>query len=114
MEKVSFLTIVLSIKALLFYVKINNKESCSYGPSKDIRSVKRFLKAGPRKHLYFNPSQVKVAIVTCGGLCPGLNNVIRELVNCLALTYGVKDIYGIKYGYKGNLKRKGFYSYEWI
>jgi 6-phosphofructokinase 1 len=36
-----------------------------------------FEKAGPHKHLYFDPAKTKVAIVTCGGLCPGLNNVIR-------------------------------------
>lgn len=57
--------------------------STSYGPGKDIKSVKRWLKAGPRKHIFFNPKEVKAAIVTCGGLCPGLNNVIREIVLCL-------------------------------
>src|ERR1700749_442220 len=38
-----------------------------------------FERAGPREHLYFEPARTKVAIVTCGGLCPGLNNVIRSL-----------------------------------
>lgn len=46
--------------------------------------------------------------MTCGGLCPGLNVVIRELVLCLHYNYRVKCIYGIQYGYKG------FYSFDWV
>ena len=61
----------------------------------------KLLRAGPRKEIYFNPDETKAAIVTCGGLCPGLNVVIREIVMCLYYNYGVKDIYGIKWGYRG-------------
>jgi 6-phosphofructokinase 1 len=61
----------------------------------------KFLKGGPRKDIYFNPDEVKAAIVTCGGLCPGLNTVIREVVMSLWYNYEVKEIYGIKWGYKG-------------
>ncbi|KAL3684843.1 hypothetical protein R1sor_002865 [Riccia sorocarpa] len=57
-------------------------------------------RAGPRAQIYFNPVQVKAAIVTCGGLCPGLNDVIRQVVLTLDL-YGVKEILGIQYGFKG-------------
>jgi 6-phosphofructokinase 1 len=60
-----------------------------------------FEKAGPRKHLYFEAANTKVAIVTCGGLCPGLNNVIRSLVNQLYYRYNVSKIIGIQYGYEG-------------
>jgi 6-phosphofructokinase 1 len=60
-----------------------------------------FELAGPRMHIFFDPASVKAAIVTCGGLCPGLNNVIRSLVFVLSYQYGVKDILGIKYGYWG-------------
>jgi 6-phosphofructokinase 1 len=60
-----------------------------------------YKRAGPVKNLYFSPSNVKAAIVTCGGLCPGLNNVIRELVNTLSFSYGVKEIYGIRHGFWG-------------
>jgi len=60
-----------------------------------------FEKAGPHKHLYFDASKTKVAIVTCGGLCPGLNNVIRSLVNELYYRYQVTRIVGIQYGYEG-------------
>ena len=59
--------------------------------------------AGPRKLIYFNPSHVKAAICTCGGICPGLNNVIRAVVRCLYYRYGVKRIVGIRYGYRGLL-----------
>jgi 6-phosphofructokinase 1 len=60
-----------------------------------------FEKAGPRENLYFEPAKTKVGIVTCGGLCPGLNNVIRSLVNELYYRYGISRILGIKYGYEG-------------
>lgn len=60
-----------------------------------------FEKAGPKEMLYFEPAKTKVAIVTCGGLCPGLNNVIRGIVNQLYNRYNVTNILGIKYGYEG-------------
>jgi len=59
-----------------------------------------FEKAGPRKHIYFDPAQTTAAIVTCGGLCPGLNNVIRSAYRQFR-QYGVKKIYGMRYGYQG-------------
>jgi 6-phosphofructokinase 1 len=64
-----------------------------------------FEKAGPREYLYFEPAKTKVAIVTCGGLCPGLNNVIRSLVNQLSYRYGVNRIIGIQYGYEGFISK---------
>ncbi|MDD4969330.1 MAG: ATP-dependent 6-phosphofructokinase [Paludibacter sp.] len=60
-----------------------------------------FEKAGPHKHLYFDPQNTKVAIVTCGGLCPGINNVIRSLVNHLHYRYNVNNVLGIQYGFEG-------------
>ncbi|MGM0453719.1 MAG: ATP-dependent 6-phosphofructokinase [Thermodesulfobacteriota bacterium] len=60
-----------------------------------------FELAGPRKKLYFDPSKLKCALVTCGGLCPGLNNIIRSIVLELYYSYGVKHIYGIRYGLQG-------------
>lgn len=60
-----------------------------------------FEMAGPRQRIYFDPVKVKVAMVTCGGLCPGLNNVIRSLVLQLWHRYGVRSIFGIPYGYQG-------------
>jgi len=57
-----------------------------------------FEKAGPRDTLLFEPAKTKAGIVTCGGLCPGLNNVIRSLVNQLTYRYGVTRILGINMG----------------
>ena len=61
----------------------------------------KYVRGGPRKAIYFNPKEVRAAIVTCGGLAPGLNVVIRELVMSLWYNYGVTNIWGVKWGYKG-------------
>jgi 6-phosphofructokinase 1 len=66
-----------------------------------------FEKAGPRKAIYFDPSKTRVAIVTCGGLCPGINNIIRSLVRTLSMGYGVNTIFGIRYGFEGFIARYG-------
>jgi 6-phosphofructokinase 1 len=60
-----------------------------------------FEMAGPREKIYFDPSKVKCGIVTCGGLCPGLNDVIRAIVMGLFYHYGVKTVFGFRYGYEG-------------
>ncbi|MDC7225373.1 MAG: ATP-dependent 6-phosphofructokinase [Spirochaetales bacterium] len=60
-------------------------------------------KAGPREKIYFHPGHVHAGIVTCGGLCPGLNNVIRSIVRTLWYQYGVRRITGIRNGYRGFL-----------
>ncbi|XP_074308500.1 ATP-dependent 6-phosphofructokinase 5, chloroplastic [Silene latifolia] len=57
-------------------------------------------RAGPRENIYFRPEEVNAAIVTCGGLCPGLNDVIRQIVITLEI-YGVKNIVGVPFGYRG-------------
>ena len=57
--------------------------------------------AGPREKIYFDSARTKAAIVTCGGLCPGINDVIRSVTMTLFYRYGVKDIMGIKYGLRG-------------
>lgn len=61
----------------------------------------KFILGDPRREIIFLPKNVKVGIATCGGLCPGLNVVIRELVMTLHYNYGVPEIYGIKSGYRG-------------
>ncbi|MBQ2465933.1 MAG: ATP-dependent 6-phosphofructokinase [Treponema sp.] len=65
-------------------------------------------KAGPRENIYFNPAHVTAGICTCGGLCPGLNDVIRAVVRCLWNRYGVRRIRGIRFGYKGFFTEQGF------
>ncbi|KAJ4956297.1 hypothetical protein NE237_013080 [Protea cynaroides] len=60
-----------------------------------------FRRAGPREKVYFRTEDVRACIVTCGGLCPGINTVIREIVCGLNYMYGVDDILGIAGGYRG-------------
>ncbi|KAI8802840.1 diphosphate--fructose-6-phosphate 1-phosphotransferase [Cladochytrium replicatum] len=57
--------------------------------------------AGPRKMLYYDPATTIAAVLTCGGICPGLNDVIRGLANVLWYRYGVKRILGVKWGFAG-------------
>jgi 6-phosphofructokinase 1 len=66
-----------------------------------------FEAGGPRRKIFFDPSKTRVGIVTCGGLCPGLNNVIRGLVMELTLHYGVRRIIGFRNGYQGFIARYG-------
>ena len=72
----------------------------------------RFEVAGPREHIYFDPSKLKCGIVTCGGLCPGINDVIRAIVMSLSYHYGVKTIFGFRYGYEGLSSRYGHSTLE--
>ena len=60
-----------------------------------------FEPAGPRRSIFFDPAKLRVGIVTCGGLCPGINDVIRGLVMELAFHYGVQRISGFRNGYQG-------------
>ena len=71
-----------------------------------------FELAGPRERIYFNPAALKCGIVTCGGLCPGLNDVIRSLVFCLHEKYGVAKVYGFKFGYEGLVERSALTPIE--
>ncbi len=57
--------------------------------------------AGPREKIFFDPNKLKVAIVTCGGMCPGLNSLVRSIVLQLHYMYGVSNVVGIKYGLQG-------------
>ncbi len=60
-----------------------------------------FERAGPRRKIYFDPAKLKVAIVCCGGMCPGLNNLVRAIVLQLHYLYGVHNIVGVRYGLQG-------------
>ena len=72
---------------------------------KTCKKLPAFEKAGARQKIFHHPEATRAAIITCGGLCPGLNNVIKGLVNVLEQDYGVRDILGIRYGYKGLTKK---------
>ena len=65
------------------------------------RQPPAFEMAGPRREIFFDPSKLKCGIVTCGGLCPGLNDVIRSIVLGLFHHYGVRTVFGFPFGYEG-------------
>lgn len=66
-----------------------------------------FELAGPREKIFFDPSKLRCCLVTCGGLCPGLNDIIRSIVFELYYGYGVRNIYGIRYGLEGFIPKYG-------
>ena len=71
------------------------------GAARSIAREQLLEKAGPRERICFEPGDVRAGIVTCGGLCPGLNDVIRAIVMCLWYRYGVRTVFGIRHGYRG-------------
>ena len=71
------------------------------------RPLVGFEHAGPREQLYFDPAKTTAAVVTCGGICPGLNDVVRGIVNQLSFGYGCTRVFGIRYGYEGLIPRFG-------
>jgi 6-phosphofructokinase 1 len=75
-----------------------------------IAEMPAFELAGPRNRIFFEPSFIRCGIVTCGGLCPGLNNVVRGLVWELMQGYGVREVIGFRYGYEGLSRRYGHRS----
>ena len=86
---------------ILYDVSLDNFNKCKGTGEMPVS----FEKAGPRENIYFEPAKTKVGIVTCGGLCPGLNNVIRSLVNELYYRYGISRVLGFKYGYEGFISK---------
>ncbi len=84
-EKVLFTS---RYKKLESYIKVCGEIPC-------------FEMAGPREKIYFDPAEITCGIVTCGGLCPGINDVIRAIVMSLHYHYGVQTIWGFRYGYGG-------------
>jgi 6-phosphofructokinase 1 len=71
-----------------------------------------FELAGPQEKIYFDPSTLRCGIVTCGGLCPGLNDVIRSIVFCLHEKYGIAKVYGFRFGYAGLVDRSALTPIE--
>ncbi len=73
----------------------------------EVKTLPAFEPSGPRRKIFFDPSKTRAGIVTCGGLCPGFNDVIRALVMELHHRYGVRKIYGFRNGYQGFFARHG-------
>ncbi|MBE9543808.1 MAG: ATP-dependent 6-phosphofructokinase [Proteobacteria bacterium] len=74
---------------------------------KEEQTLPCFELAGPRGQIFFDPSKLKCALVTCGGLCPGINDIIRSIVLELHYAYGVRHIFGIRYGLQGFIAKYG-------
>jgi len=91
-------------------IKIKYNCYVNYELNENMHNIQDFEVAGPREKIYFNPADTRAAIVTCGGLSPGLNNVIRSIVMESHYRYGVKSILGIRYGYNG-LNPKNNYGF---
>lgn len=87
------------------HVLFNHTLDLDDGPQTDEQFS--FEAAGPREKLFFNPAKTTAAIVTCGGLCPGLNDIIRGVVSQLHYRYGVTKVFGFRYGYEGLIPRYG-------
>jgi 6-phosphofructokinase 1 len=77
------------------------------GYLENFQDIPSFEVAGPREYLHFKPGVINCGIVTCGGLCPGINNVIRGIVNALYYWYKCEKTYGFKFGYKGMVEENG-------
>ncbi len=82
-------------------ILVENTASAIANASRDAGPTFGLEPAGARRKIYFNPSQTRAGIVTCGGLCPGLNNVIRSLVNELTRRYQIQKVYGFADGFQG-------------
>jgi 6-phosphofructokinase 1 len=94
------------------YVLLNHDLRVVRGFLEEGRKPPQFETAGPREKIYFDPSKLKCGIVTCGGLCPGLNDVIRAVVLGLFHHYGVKTIFGFRFGFEGLTYRHGHVPFE--
>jgi 6-phosphofructokinase 1 len=71
------------------------------------KKILSFERAGPRNKIFFDPSKLRCAIVSCGGLCPGINAIVRAIVLALYHIYGIHNIYGIRYGLEGFISSYG-------
>ncbi|HRT06622.1 MAG TPA: ATP-dependent 6-phosphofructokinase [Kiritimatiellia bacterium] len=81
--------------------KTRVRHQVEIAPGEPVDADTYFEKAGPRQKIFFDPRKTRAAIVTCGGLCPGLNNVIRSAFLELHHNYGVREVLGIRHGYQG-------------
>jgi 6-phosphofructokinase 1 len=107
-EKLGSSNIVSPIAKSSRYFTNDNEKILLYSHSKDIKTCQSsdkelpmLEKAGPRQKIFFDAKKINCGIVTCGGLCPGLNDVIRTIVLSLTWQYGVKRVFGFRYGYAG-------------
>ncbi len=94
------------IKSPCFGMALSNERidlDVGLGLQNDYDNLQRYSLelAGPRKKIYFDPQKMRVAIVTCGGICPGINSVIKSIVVTACRVYGIPSIYGFRFGLNG-------------
>jgi len=100
-------------KGQKFFVSDNDRIIIDLNPDELVQQVKAkqeipsYELAGPRENIFFDPSKLRCALVTCGGLYPGLNDIIRSIVLELYHGYGVHNICGIRYGLQGFIADHG-------
>ncbi len=93
-----------SLPPVTYTEKINNRvlvDATIESGREHRQDAPSFEIAGPREKIFFNPKKCRIGIVTCGGLCPGLNDVIRAIVMVSWYRYGSREIFGFRYGYAG-------------
>ena len=88
-------------------ILVNIFESDLIKATKNRKKLLSFEHVGPRSKIYFDPSKLRCAVVSCGGLCPGTNDIVRGIVLALYHSYGVRNIYGIRYGLEGFISSYG-------
>lgn len=88
-------------------ILLNPFENDVVGALRNGKEPLSFERAGPRRKIYFDPSKLRCSVVSCGGLCPGTNNIIRSIVLALHYNYGVHNICGIRYGFQGFISSYG-------
>jgi 6-phosphofructokinase 1 len=87
-------------------LNVSQSDACRY--LEDGQMPPAFETAGPRRRLFFDPTSLRAAVVTCGGLCPGINDVIRAIVLQLYHVYGCRDVVGIRFGFQGLIPAYGY------
>jgi len=107
-EKLGSSSIVSPLVRSRDYFTNDQEKILLYSHSKDLKACQSsdkelpmFERAGPRQKIFFDTKKLNCGIVTCGGLCPGLNDVIRTIVLSLTWQYSVKKVFGFRYGYAG-------------
>jgi 6-phosphofructokinase 1 len=85
------------------HVIVDHNVGASPGPDHPAE----FEVAGPREKIFFDPPKTTAAVVTCGGLCPGLNDIIKGIVTQCHYRYGVTKVFGFRYGFEGLIQRYG-------
>ncbi len=88
-------------------ILVNIRENHVMKALKNGKNLLSFEHAGPRRKIYFDPSKLRCAVVSCGGLCPGTNDIVRDIVLALHHSYGVGNICGIRYGLEGFIPSYG-------